>query len=359
MQAIQARIDTTTIVLSGIKSAKMAGLMHRMSCIIQGMRISELQISSKFRRILTAIVGLCKQTPFLSNPFVYYTYIFKAFANQTLSPVVAFMIYTLVARSRGEEPLTTSTAFTAFSLFSLLSSPLDTLIQTLPNLVSAYACFGRVQSFLLPSQRRSWRQDTVIGLPHEVEKEIVEDVAINVATTSSKKTDLVDDKKQGVGQETLLSATNCVFTWPGSDITVLRNVNLQLRRHQITFVIGPSGCGKTSLLVALLGEMMCSQGTIHWDPSFDFDHQVGYCGQIPWLRNGSVRQNIISTLPLDEAWYDRVLHACALDSDFGGGEDRRIGSGAVTLSGGQKQRIVRYFFLITFHDHLTQTTLRR
>jgi hypothetical protein len=45
--------------------------------------------------------------------------------------------------------------------FSLLSEPLNVLIQTLPALVSAYACFARIGDFLHKDSRQDMRDCTV------------------------------------------------------------------------------------------------------------------------------------------------------------------------------------------------------
>lgn len=45
-------------------------------------------------------------------------------------------------------------------------------------------------------------------------------------------------------------------------ITVLREVDFQARRGEMTFLVGPSGCGKTTLISILGGILTSEQGTI-------------------------------------------------------------------------------------------------
>lgn len=52
--ATQARIATTTSVLSGIKSLKMMGIEDAMQSLISQLREKELRLSERLRRILVA-----------------------------------------------------------------------------------------------------------------------------------------------------------------------------------------------------------------------------------------------------------------------------------------------------------------
>jgi ATP-binding cassette, subfamily C (CFTR/MRP), member 1 len=69
---------------------------------------------------------------------------------------------------------------------------------------------------------------------------------------------------------------------------------------------------------------------------------IGYCSPTPWLRNVTVKENIISDRDWDDRWYQTVIYTCDLATDlalFPRGGDTRIGSRWVTLSGGQKHRV--------------------
>lgn len=41
--------------------------------------------------------------------------------------------------------------------------------------------------------------------------------------------------------------------------------------------------------------------------------RVAYCGQIPWIVSGTVRDNIVFDSAWDEGWYRQVVKACALE----------------------------------------------
>jgi ATP-binding cassette subfamily C (CFTR/MRP) protein 4 len=93
--------------------------------------------------------------------------------------------------------------------------------------------------------------------------------------------------------------------------TVLKNMNLNLCKGQITGVCGPVGCGKTSLIQAILGELSCISG------SFVVRSQkIAYVSQIPWLISGSIKSNILFGHKFKAEWFAEVIKGCCLDVDF-------------------------------------------
>lgn len=59
---------------------------------------------------------------------------------------------------------------------------------------------------------------------------------------------------------------------------------------------------------------------------------------------GTCRENILFGQPYVAEWYDRVVNACALVSDFETmpfGDQTKLDDRGGSLSGGQRQRIVR------------------
>ncbi len=101
-------------------------------------------------------------------------------------------------------------------------------------------------------------------------------------------------------------------------------------------ILGGVGAGKTSLLLAVLDELDCKQGSVRKHGS------IAYVSQNPFLLNASVRDNILFHSAFDERRYkDCLLHSCLFDDikQFPGGDLTEIGERGINLSGGQKQRI--------------------
>ncbi|KAJ2681190.1 hypothetical protein GGI25_000145 [Coemansia spiralis] len=71
-------------------------------------------------------------------------------------------------------------------------------------------------------------------------------------------------------------------------------------------------------------------------------HNIAYVAQEGWLRNGTIRDNILFGEPYNKDRYEEVLRACALKLDLRilkAGDMTEISERGVTLSDGQKQRI--------------------
>ncbi|KAJ2724130.1 hypothetical protein GGI07_002165 [Coemansia sp. Benny D115] len=145
----------------------------------------------------------------------------------------------------------------------------------------------------------------------------------------------------------------------------LENITLLFPRGKLSIVVGPTGSGKSSLLSALIGEMTLTSGRIilptadplsieaqlesgKYREVMELAHQgrvmtdVAYVSQEAWLRNATIRENILFGQPYNQERYEEVLRACALKPDLRiltAGDKTEIGERGVTLSGGQKQRV--------------------
>ena len=110
-----------------------------------------------------------------------------------------------------------------------------------------------------------------------------------------------------------------------------------IQRSTLTMVVGPTGCGKSTLLKAIIGEANVVQGTV-----YVAEKHLAYCDHDVWIRNITMRDNVIGENVFDELWYNRVVYACMLADvdEFPDGDLTPAGSGGANLSGGQKQRIV-------------------
>jgi hypothetical protein len=86
----------------------------------------------------------------------------------------------------------------------------------------------------------------------------------------------------------------------------------------------------------MLGEMHCSKGEV------EVSGRIAYMSQENWIRNTSLRNNVLFGLPYDADRYHMVLDAAALRPDIAilaDGDATEIGERGVTLSGGQKARV--------------------
>jgi ATP-binding cassette, subfamily C (CFTR/MRP), member 1 len=132
-----------------------------------------------------------------------------------------------------------------------------------------------------------------------------------------------------------LNITDGTFTW-GGETTTLKNINMKVKKGDLTAVVGSVGCGKTSLISALLGEMEKLDGRVNVDGS------IAYVPQQAWIQNATLKDNILFGNAFNEQQYNKVVEACALTQDLAmlpGGDQTEIGEKGINLSGGQKQRV--------------------
>jgi ABC-type transport system involved in cytochrome bd biosynthesis fused ATPase/permease subunit len=118
----------------------------------------------------------------------------------------------------------------------------------------------------------------------------------------------------------------------------LSDISLNIKKGEFIWVIGEVGSGKSSLLSAILGDMIyLSDETIQQYGDSVLDEKlrlqinkvcedntakiklggtISYVQQMPWIRNCTIRENILFNLPMDEARYNRTIEICQLASDL-------------------------------------------
>ncbi|KAL4781147.1 P-loop containing nucleoside triphosphate hydrolase protein [Aspergillus varians] len=291
MRGIQTRVDVTASVLASMKEVKMLGLIDVVANMIQGLRVTELDLSKQYRRLLTI-------------------QIFIAMNTATIAPLATFATFVIVSKSTGQ-PLNTESAYTSLSLIYLLSDPLTAVFRTIPFVSAALACFSRIQAYLLSESCTDYR------LP-----------------LTQPGHNLGPDHEKG---DTLVAILRASFGWVPGQPDILNDITLNIRKSCFTFVVGPVGSGKSTLIRAILGEVPVRSGSIHADLG-----NIAFVGQEPWVQNLTIRQNILGSASYDAKWYDQVVYACGLEHDIGelpNGDATRAGSAGFSMSGGQKQRL--------------------
>ncbi|RLN06220.1 hypothetical protein BBJ28_00017071 [Nothophytophthora sp. Chile5] len=116
----------------------------------------------------------------------------------------------------------------------------------------------------------------------------------------------------------------------------LEGVNLEIDAGALVMIVGTVGAGKSSLLHAILGEMILVDGTV------DVCGRLSYVSQESWIRNATVKQNILFEADFDAERYEAVLEATQLMLDLHAlpdGDQTEIGERGINLSGGQKARV--------------------
>jgi ATP-binding cassette, subfamily C (CFTR/MRP), member 1 len=201
------------------------------------------------------------------------------------------------------------------------------LVQLIPDLLQCVGSVERIQEYCNYSNSSS----NDIGCRNPSNR-----VGSSISLDSLPRTTLA---QSGVDQKHVITLRNNSFAWKRSNTPFLKDINMRVPKGSFAVCIGAVGSGKSMLLESMLGETISSLGA---GPTYT--SSVGYCGQQPWLENGTIRSNIIGVSQFDPKWYKTVKQACGLDADFQNlewGDKTIVGSKGLNLSGGQKQRIVR------------------
>ncbi|OCL14026.1 putative multidrug resistance protein MDR [Glonium stellatum] len=322
LEAIERRISATSVMLASMKGIKMCGLKQTLFDSLQNLRIEELDISKKFRKLLI-----------WNMAFSYLTQVF--------APILTFAVFSIIAkRNGGHTTLDTARVFTSLSLFALLAEPLGSLIMSLATFMGSVGCFVRIQEFLEKDTRKDPRKkpaDFIEGLSQRSSRTQSLGEKGSIRTKSSALALSFKDNFSSFASHDAISVRGGSFGWDPEKEPLLKNITMNVPRQKLTIVVGPVGCGKSTLLKALLGEVPTLAGTVQISSA-----SVAYCEQTPWHMNESIQQSIIAASGFDEKWYTTVLRACALEQDFKQlprGDQTIIGSKGAALSGGQSQRI--------------------
>ncbi|XP_056257731.1 multidrug resistance-associated protein 1 [Seriola aureovittata] len=280
MKSKDNRIKLMNEMLNGIKVLKLYAWELAFKDKVSEIRESELRVLKK-----AAYLGAMSTFTWVCAPF--------------LVALSTFTVYVLIDE---HNVLDAQKAFVSLALFNILRFPLNMLPMVISSMVQASVSLKRLRVFLSHEelQEDSVEHRAAAGSPHSV------------------------------------SIVDGVFSWSRTESPTLKQMNMCIPEGSLVAVVGHVGSGKSSLLSALLGEMDKLEGTVAVKGS------VAYVPQQAWIQNSTLRDNIMFGQERREAWYHRVVDACALQPDLEilpAGDETEIGEKGVNLSGGQKQRV--------------------
>ena len=200
--------------------------------------------------------------------------------------------------------------------------------------------FYRSLNYLLQMQM-DWNRFLAVSGSVENITSFEKEMKINKGTNGDQKL---------IGSFEKISIQNVSFKYGNN--TVLKNINLEIGRHQTIGIIGESGSGKTTLVNIISGLLPIDEGQYFInnissrDLDFrDFQKKIGYIPQDSSVFNDSLFNNVTfwaerSQENLEKFW--SCLEKAAL-SEFVKSlpkrENEMLGYNGINLSGGQKQRI--------------------
>lgn len=147
-----------------------------------------------------------------------------------------------------------------------------------------------------------------------------------------------------------ISLTNASFGY--SDLPVLKNISLIIRKYESIAFVGESGSGKTTLVNILSGLIPLDEGTLEIDGISrsdlhitSYQRRIGYITQDPVIFNDTIFNNVTfwdEYSPENIARFYAAIGRASLDTFVSGLPDQehtRLGNNGINLSGGQRQRV--------------------
>jgi ABC-type multidrug transport system fused ATPase/permease subunit len=346
-------------ILSGIELVKVNSWEDKFS-----ERVNDARAEEVARIRLSEVYKSCNIAVFQATPLI--------------GAAAVFAVKTLVWGDR----LESASTFSALAWFNIMFRTLIMLPRGVSHAVEAMVSTRRIERFLF-SKDSSLFSERPGGAVYAVKEEVDEEGKREGGKREKeqdreqedqggKKEGARESNKEGVASSVVLSAKRCSWSWnaptsssssslssPSSSDALasdegderisatqpashagIRDISFELEHRSLLTVVGEIGSGKTSLLCALLGELHLHTGDLQWNGSAT--QKTLYVPQMPYVVNAPLWENITFGLPWNRAKFDRVIKACALESDiasFPDGASSEIGERGVTLSGGQNQRV--------------------
>ena len=178
--------------------------------------------------------------------------------------------------------------------------------------------------------------------------------SINEALTILEQKIIFDDiqKIEPILFNKSIQLNDVSFKYRGSELSILKEVDIEIVKGEKIGIIGRTGCGKSTFLDLLMGLLTPSDGSMIVDgvqlsPNniSSWKKNIAHVPQSIYLSDTSIMENIAFGLPANKIDINRAIEAAKFARIFDDIEalpvkfETKVGERGVRLSGGQRQRI--------------------
>ncbi|KAF5370913.1 hypothetical protein D9615_009789 [Tricholomella constricta] len=287
-------------------------------------------------------------------------------ASITFIPIIAIIMSFITYSLTGHE-LSVATVFTSLQLFNIIRIPLLIFPIILSSLADLLVALGRISKFLSAEELGDYYAiDESLPNAVDVDGDFTWETAGKMSDnakpslTDEKETEKKKEEKKGKqkkkekkekgkkakNKDILPTTLEKVEPPQGEEDKEnakeeekpfeLKNLKLSVPKGAFVAIVGRVGSGKSSVLQSLIGEMRKTRGNVV------FGGSIAYVPQAPWIRNATLRENVLFGHKDDEEKFREIVRACHLEHDLEmlpHGERTEIGEKGINLSGGQKARV--------------------
>ena len=148
-----------------------------------------------------------------------------------------------------------------------------------------------------------------------------------------------------------INVNNLSFRYAGSDIEILKNLELTIPANKVTAIVGASGSGKTTLMKLLLrfyeptnGKITLGNADLNSFTHYVWRENSGTVMQDGFIFNDTIANNIaVGDENIDISKLKQAVHIANISEFIDSlplGYNTKIGSEGMGISGGQKQRVL-------------------
>ncbi|KAF4150569.1 ABC transporter transmembrane region [Phytophthora infestans] len=334
LTVIDERVKVTSGTLQGIRVMKLYAWEDSLAQRVEKLRVKEVSLLRKFHSYQVVNTVMLFITPTFLSGATLGVYVL---INHTITVVEAFTLVAMVNISRAalnQLPLAIGGLSKAKIAYTRIDAFLSSSeVSSMPLLLAGGVAVdtvdrGRISirdgAFEWPGNAAA--NDIVVVTPAQEENDVENVEKAVFFAIDTPKVEAGESEKSAIYQVQQEAK-------PGFQ---LHGVNLEINCGSLVMIVGTVGAGKSSLINAILGGMPRTSGML------EIGGRVAYVSQDTWIRNATLRDNILFEQEYDVERYAQVLEASQLAMDLKAlpnGDSTEIGERGINLSGGQKARV--------------------